>query len=114
MPHELFLITRQKSKVRNAFDNNMSTDIKLSEAQFSKIIQFGGLLGALLGKLTGPLMKVVAVPLAKIILTPPATVTSASAIEGGKCEEKSRKNAWKRCCKSRETNHFGHFEWIYR
>ena len=39
----------------------MSTDIKLSKAQISKIIQSGGFLGLLLGKLVGPLMKV-AVP----------------------------------------------------
>ena len=32
LPHELLLTTRQKSKLRNAFNNNMSTDIKLSEA----------------------------------------------------------------------------------
>ena len=29
LPHKLLLITRQKTKVRNAF-NNMSTDLKLS------------------------------------------------------------------------------------
>ena len=36
--HELLLTTRQKTKPRNAFNNNMLTDIKLSEAQISKII----------------------------------------------------------------------------
>ena len=61
LPHELLLTTRQKTKLRNAFNNNMSTDIKLSKAQISKIIQSGGFLGLLLGKLVGPLMKV-AVP----------------------------------------------------
>ena len=39
LPHELLLTTRQKTKVRNAFDNNMSTDLKLSKAQISKIKQ---------------------------------------------------------------------------
>ena len=29
LPHELFLTTRQKTKVRNAFNNNTSTDLKL-------------------------------------------------------------------------------------
>ena len=58
LPHELLLTTRQKTKLRNAFDNNMSTDLKLSRAQTSKIIQSGGFLGSLLSKLTGPLMKV--------------------------------------------------------
>ena len=38
LPHELLLTTRQKTKLRNAFNNNMSTDIKLSKAQISKIV----------------------------------------------------------------------------
>ena len=37
--HELLLTTRQKMKLRNAFNNNMSTDLRLSKAQISKIIQ---------------------------------------------------------------------------
>ena len=37
-PHELFLTTRQTTKIRNAFANNMSTYIKLSEAQIYKTI----------------------------------------------------------------------------
>ena len=37
-PHELLLKARQKTKLRNAFNNNMSTDTKLSKAQISKII----------------------------------------------------------------------------
>ena len=36
--HKLLLTTRQKTKLKNAFNNNMSTDIKLSKAQISKII----------------------------------------------------------------------------
>ena len=44
VPHELLLITRQKTRLRNAFNNNMSTDLKLSKAQISKIIQSGGFL----------------------------------------------------------------------
>ena len=43
--HELLLTTRQKTKLRNAFNNNMSTDLKLFRAQISKIIQSGGFLG---------------------------------------------------------------------
>ena len=38
LPHELLLITRQKTKLRNAFNNNMLTNLKLSRAQISKII----------------------------------------------------------------------------
>ena len=51
LPHELLLTTRQKTKLRNSFNNNMSTDFKLSKAQISKIIQSGGFLGRLLSQL---------------------------------------------------------------
>ena len=67
LPHELLLTTRQKTKLRNAFNNNMSTDIKLCKAQNTKIIQSGRFLGSSLSKLDVPLMKVVA-PLAKNVL----------------------------------------------
>ena len=60
----------------------MSTDLKLSKAQISKIIQSGGFLGSLLSKLAGPLMKV-AVPLAKNILAPLKITAAASAIDEG-------------------------------
>ena len=82
LPHELLLTTRQKSKLRNAFNNNMPTDIKLSKAQISKIILSRGYLGSLLSKLAGPLMKV-AVPLAKNILAPLGITAAASAIDAG-------------------------------
>ena len=36
LPHELLLTTRQKTKLRYAFNNNMSTDLKLSKAQIIK------------------------------------------------------------------------------
>ena len=80
LPHELLLITRQKTKLRNAFNNNMSTDLKLSRAQISNIIQSGGFLGSLLSKLAGPLMKV-AIPLAKNALAPLGITSAASAID---------------------------------
>ena len=38
LPHELLLTTRQKPKLRNAFNNSMSTNKKLSKAHISKII----------------------------------------------------------------------------
>ena len=41
LPHQLLLTTRQKTKPRNAFNNNVSTHLKLSRAQISKIIQSG-------------------------------------------------------------------------
>ena len=53
LPHEWILTTRQTTKLRNAIENNMSTDIKLSKVQISKIIQSGGFLG----KILGPLLK---------------------------------------------------------
>ena len=50
LPHELLLTTRQKTKLKNTFNNNMSTDLKLSKAQIFRIIQSGGVLGLLLSK----------------------------------------------------------------
>ena len=67
LPHGLLLTTRQKTKLRNAFNNNMSTNLKLCKAQIPKIIQSGGFLGTLLSKVAGPLMQV-AIPLAKNVL----------------------------------------------
>ena len=71
LPHELLLTTRQKTKIRNAFSNNMSTDLKLSKAQINKIIQSGGFLSKLLGPLLKAgltLIKNVIKPLAKSVL----------------------------------------------
>ena len=82
LPHELLLTTRQKTKLRNAFNNNMSTDLKRSKAQISKIIQYGGFLGSLLSKLVGSLMKV-AIPLAKNVLALLEIKAAASAIVAG-------------------------------
>ena len=50
-PHELFLTTRQTTKTRNPFGNNMSMDIKLSKSQISKIIQSVGTVGSWLANL---------------------------------------------------------------
>ena len=81
LPHELLLTTRQNTKLRNAINNNLSTDIKLSKAQIKKLIQSGGRLGKLLNKLVGPLMKV-AMPLAKNVLAPLGLTAVMSAIDG--------------------------------
>ena len=81
-PHELLLTTRLKTKLRNTFNNNMWTGLKLSKAQISKIIQSGGFLGSLLSKLAGSLMKV-AIPLAKNVLAPLGITAAASAIGAG-------------------------------
>ena len=82
LPHELLLTTRQKTKLRNAFNNNMSTDLKLFKAQNSKIIPSGGFLGPLLSKLAGSLMKV-AISLAKNVLAPLEITATALAFYAG-------------------------------
>ena len=89
LPHELLLTTRQKTKVRNAFNNNMSTDLKLSKAQIFKIIQSGGFLGSLLSKLAGPLMKI-AIALAKNVLAPLGITAAASPIDAGIQKKKNK------------------------
>ena len=87
LPHELLLTTRQTTKLRNAIENNMSTDIKLFKAQISKVIQSGGFLGSLLSKIAGPLMKV-AVALAHRVLAPSGIAAAASAIIDGAIQKK--------------------------
>ena len=79
--HELLLTTRQNTKLRNAINNNLATNIKLSKAQIKKLIQSGGFLGTLLSKLAGPLMKV-EMPLAKNVLAPFGLTAAMSAIDG--------------------------------
>ena len=81
LPDELLLTTRQNTKLSNAINNNLATDIKLSKAQIKKLIQSGGFLGKLLSKLAGPLMKV-AMPLAKNVLAPLGLTAAMSAIDG--------------------------------
>ena len=82
LSHELFLTTRQSTKLRNAINNNMDTDIKFSKAQLKKLIQSGGFLGKLFSQIAGPLMKV-ATPLAKNVLAPLGLTAAISAIDGG-------------------------------
>ena len=79
LPYELLPSKRPITKLRNAFNNNRSADIK---AQISKIIQSQRFLGSLLSTLAGPLMKV-AVPLAKNILPPLGLTAASSAIDAG-------------------------------
>ena len=77
--HELLLTTRQKAKFRNAFNNKMSIDLKLSKAQNSEIIQSAGFLGPL-SKSADPLMKV-GVPFAKNLLAPLVITAAALATD---------------------------------
>ena len=80
-PHELLLANKQAANIRKAFANHSSIDIKLSKIQLSKMIQSGGFLGNLLGKLAGPLMKV-SMPLAKNVFAPLGISAAMSAIDG--------------------------------
>ena len=84
--HELLLTDRQVANIHKTFANNLSTDIKFSRAQLSKMIQSGGFLGKFLGPLlrTGlPLMKSVIKPLAKSVLVPLGLTAAASAADAG-------------------------------
>ena len=81
LPHEIFLTQTQITKLRNNIGNKLQTDIKLSKAQISKIIQSGEFLGKHLGPLlkTGlPLLKSVIKLLGLLGLT-----TASSAIDAG-------------------------------
>ena len=80
-PHELLLTNRQVANTRKTFAKNTPIYIKLSKTQLPKMIQSGGFLGNLLGKLAGPLMKV-AMPLAKNLLAPLGISAAMSAIDG--------------------------------
>ena len=85
-PHELLLTNRQVANIRKAFANHLSTDIKFSKTQLSKMIQSGGFLGKLLGPLlkTGlTLIKSVIKPLAKSVLIPLGLTAAASAADAG-------------------------------
>ena len=80
-PHKFLLTNRQVSNLRKALTNYLSTDIKLSKTQLSKMMQSGGFLGRLLGPLlkTGlPLIKNVIKPLSKSFLIP-LGLTAAAA-----------------------------------
>ena len=86
LTHELLLTTKQKTKIRNAFNSNTSTDTNLSKAQINKIIQSGGFLGKLLSpllKIGLPLIKNVLKPLAKSVLIPLGLTAAASAADAG-------------------------------
>ena len=85
-PHKLLLTKRQVPNLRKAFANYLSTNIKLSETQLSKMIQLRGFLGRLLGPLlkTGlPLMKNVIKPLVESVLIPLGLTAAASAADAG-------------------------------
>ena len=80
-PYKLLLTDRQVANISKAFSNNLSRDDKFSKTQLLKMMQSGGFLGNLLGKLAGPLMKV-AMPLAKNVLAPLGLTAAMSAVDG--------------------------------
>ena len=55
----------QTTKIKNALAKNMPTDIKLSKAQISKIIQSGGSFGSSFGNLGKKALTNVAISLAR-------------------------------------------------
>ena len=86
-PHKLLLTKRQVANLRKAFANYLSTDMKISKTQLSKMLQSGGFPGRLLGPLlkTGlPLTKNVIQPFAKSVLIPLGLTAAAEAAEAGK------------------------------
>ena len=97
--HELLLTARQQTKLRNAFEDNMSANIKFPKTQISKTIRSGGFFGSLLSKIAGPLMKVV-VRLAKIFLAPLGITAAGSAID-----DELKGNTWF------WNNNFNNFKW---
>ena len=79
--HMNYYWQQDKTKLRNAFNNNIST-----------IIQSGGFLGSLLSKVVRPLMKV-ATPSAKNVLAPLGIIAATSAIDAG-IQKKQTKKTW--------------------
>ena len=80
--HKLLLTITQVLRLRKAFANNSSANIKLLKTHLHKIRQSGGLLGRLLGALlkTGlPLIRNVLKPLAKSVLIPLIGLTAAAS-----------------------------------
>ena len=82
-PHKLLLTNTPVSRLRKAFANNSSANIKLSKTQLYKIGQSGGFLGILLGpflKIVLPLIVNVLKPLGKSVLIPLGLTAAVSAI----------------------------------
>ena len=81
LPRELLLTARQKTKLRNALNNNMSTDINLSKAQISKIIQ--SRVFRIIIKKTSRSINESSSSFGKNILAPLGITAAASAIDAG-------------------------------
>ena len=90
--YELFLKTRQETRIKQAFANNMSIDMKLSKFQISKIIQSGGTFGSWLVNLGKRTLANVAISFTRDILFELVSNIASNAIN--KFESKrSRKEA---------------------
>ena len=94
LPHKLFPAAMQTTKIRNAFANNMSTDIKLSEAQISKVIPTGRSFGSWLGSLGKKALTNNTILLAGDKLTGLVSNLTSNAIS-----KFEKKNKWKRSMK---------------
>ena len=84
--HKLLLTNTQVENLRKAFAGKLSNDIKLSKTELSKMIQWGGFFGRLLGPLVKtelPLIKNVIKPLAKSVLISLRLTAAASAANTG-------------------------------
>ena len=84
--HKVILTKRRVLKLRKAFDNNLSTDIKFSKTQLSTMEQSGGFFDTFFGSLlkTGLLlMKNELTSLAKIVLITFGSKSAASAANAG-------------------------------
>ena len=94
MSHDLFLTTRQTTKIRNVFANKISIDMKISKAQICKAIQSSRCFGSWLGNLAKKTLTNIAITLAKNNL--PGLVSNSTSNAINKFERKvSRKEAVK-------------------
>ena len=104
MPHELLLLTtKQTTKIRIAFANNMLTDIKHTKAQISKIIQAGGSFDSRLRNLGKKALTNISIRWARDKL--PELVSNLTLHAINKLER------WKRSCESKKKIYFIYFEW---
>ena len=88
-PHKLLFTNTLVLKLRKAFANVSSANIKLSKIQLPEIVQSGGLLGRRLGPLLKfglPLIKNVFKPLAKSVLTSLDVTAAAAAAAAARTE----------------------------
>ena len=83
-PHKLSLTNTQASRLRKAFANSSSANIKLSKTQLHKIGQPGEVLGRLLAPLLKtelPLIRNLLKPSAKSVLTPLGLTVAVSVTD---------------------------------